>query len=478
MRVAVIGGGLSGLTAAHRLRTLLGESATVTVLEQADRPGGKLHTVDLAGLRYDVGAEAYLNRRPEVVDLLGELGLAGEVVHPTGAPSTIAAGGHRSRIPARTMMGVPASVDAVRDVLSADGLARVSAEPALPPLTLDGGDVVVGALVRDRLGDEVADRLVDPLLGGVYAGRADALGLRATLPPLADALDTGAGSLLAAASAALTNPAPGAPREPVFGTLRGGLSRLVDALTAGLDLRLSSTVHGLRRTASGWRLELGSAAAPEALDVAAVVLAVPAPAARRLLGEVAPAASAAFGRIEVASMAVVALALPADAVLPPASGVLIAAGERHADGTPFTAKAFTFSSRKWPHLADAGLVVVRGSVGRFGEVDVLHRDDADLVGAVRADLAELTGITAGPVDAVVTRWSGGLPQYGVGHIDAVATIERAVGELPGLAVAGATLHGVGLPACVATGRAAAGRVAAHLPHGERPRGGTIAAWPA
>ncbi|GDY32950.1 protoporphyrinogen oxidase [Gandjariella thermophila] len=478
MRVAVVGGGLSGLAAAHRLRALLGEAVTITVLEQGDRLGGKLRTVELAGLRYDVGAEAYLHRRPEVTELIGELGLAGEVVHPSGAPSTVAAGGHRSRIPARTMMGVPASADAVREVLSADGLASVAAEPSLPPVTLDGADVAVGALVRDRLGDEVADRLVDPLLGGVYAGRADALGLRATMPALAAALDAGAGSLLAAASASLPDPDPGAPRTPVFATLRGGLGMLVGALAAGLSVRLSTTVRGLRRTGSGWRLELGSAANPEALDADAVVLAVPAPAVRKLLGDVAPAASAAFGRIELASMAVVALALPAGAVLPPASGVLIAAGERHADGTPFTAKAFTFSSRKWSHLAGAGVVVVRGSVGRFGEVGVLRREDADLVGTVRADLAELTGITAAPVDAVVTRWGGGLPQYGVGHTDTVATIERAVGELPGLAVAGAALHGVGLPACVATGRAAADRVAAHLLRNRGSRGGTISAWPA
>jgi protoporphyrinogen/coproporphyrinogen III oxidase len=478
VRVAVVGGGLSGLAAAHRLRTVLGGSATVTVLEQGDRLGGKVHTVDLAGQRYDVGAEAYLNRRPEVADLIGELGLAGEVAHPGGTPSTIAAGGRHARIPARTMMGVPASVDAVGEVLSADGLARVAAEASRPPLTLDGADVAVGALVRERLGDEVADRLVDPLLGGVYAGRADALGLRATMPPLADALDAGAGSLLAAASAVLAKPAQGAPREPVFGTLRGGLSGLVAALAADVDVRLSTTVRGLRRSGAGWRLELGSAARPQALDADAVVLAVPAPAARKLLAEEVPAAAAAYGRIEVASMAVVALALPAEAVLPPASGVLIAAGERRGDGNPFTAKAFTFSSRKWPHLAGSGLAMVRGSVGRSSEVGVLRRDDEDLVAAVRADLADLTGITAGPVDAVVTRWGGGLPQYGVGHTDTVSAIERAVAEVPGLAVAGAALHGVGLPACVATGRAAADRVAAHLPRDGVPRGGTMGAWPA
>jgi oxygen-dependent protoporphyrinogen oxidase len=211
----------------------------------------------------------------------------------------------------------------------------------------------------------------------------------------------------------------------------------------------------------GWRLELGSAASPEYLDVDGIVLAVPAPSARKLLADVAPAAAKRYAEIDVASMAVVAMALPPGTTLPERSGVLIAEGERHTDTTPFTAKAFTFSSRKWAHLDD-GPLLVRGSVGRFGQTALLQRSDADLVKVVRADLAELTGITAAPIDTVVTRWGGGLPQYGVGHLDLVAGIEHAVAELPGVAVAGASLHGVGVPACIATADAAAARVAAHL----------------
>jgi oxygen-dependent protoporphyrinogen oxidase len=146
---------------------------------------------------------------------------------------------------------------------------------------------------------------------------------------------------------------------------------------------------------------------------------------------------------------------------------LIGSGEAHGDGTPFTAKAFTFSSRKWAHLAGPEHLLVRGSVGRFGETEILRRDDAELVTAVRADLAELTGVTATPVDAVVVRWGGGLPQYGVGHLDLVATIERAVADVPGLAVAGAALHGVGLPGCVVSADLAAQRLVSQLSRPER-----------
>jgi oxygen-dependent protoporphyrinogen oxidase len=464
MRVAVVGAGVTGLTAAHRLRTVLGPDATITVLEATDRPGGKLRTVDLAGHRYDVGAEAYLARRPEVPALLAELGLTPAQAHPTPAAARIRAGGRSRPVPQGTVLGVPVSVRAVADVLSDDGLRRLAAEPDLPPVALEGADVSVGDLLADRLGPEVPDRLVDPLLSGVYAGRAGNLGLRATMPALAARLDAGEGSVLAAAASLVPPPAPDGTRPPVFGTLTGGLGTLVDRLASvsGAVVRYGLPVRGLRRQPSGWLLEIGSAPDPEFLAADAVLLAVPAPAARRLLADVSPAASAAYARIELASVAVVALALPGDAPLPDSSGVLIASGERHDGGTPFTAKAFTFSSRKWAHLAGPDHLLVRGSVGRFGETEVLRRDDEDLVAAVRADLAELTGVTATPLDSVVTRWGGGLPQYGVGHLDVVAEIERAVADVPGLAVAGAALHGVGLPGCVASAESAAARIVEQL----------------
>jgi oxygen-dependent protoporphyrinogen oxidase len=411
-----------------------------------------------------VGTEAFLVRRPEAAELITELGLADDVVHPTGAAASIRAAGQVRPIPAHTLMGVPASAEAVRAVLSEEGFRRVEAEPTLPPIHLEGADVAVGALLRERFGPEVGDRLVGPLLGGVYAGRPDSLGLRATMPQLATALDSGIGSLLAAAATTMpAPPQPRAKRPPVFGTLTGGLAGLVERLAqvAAVDVRLGLPVRALVWRELGWRLEIGSAASPEFLDVDGVVLAVPAPSARKLLADVSPAAAKRYAEIDVASMAVIAMALPPGTKFPERSGVLLAEGERHADGTPFTAKAFTFSSRKWAHLDD-GPLLVRGSVGRFGETALLQRADEDLVKAVRADLKELTGIAAAPIDTVVTRWGGGLPQYGVGHLDLVAGIERAVAEVPGVAVAGASLHGVGVPACIATADAAAARVAAHL----------------
>ncbi|GAA2562116.1 protoporphyrinogen oxidase [Pseudonocardia hydrocarbonoxydans] len=478
MRVGVVGAGVSGLAAAHRLRTLLGDAVTITVLEQRDRVGGVLHTVDLGGMPVDVGAEAFLARRPEVPALLAELG-QGPAVHPTAASATIRAGGRTAPLPGGTLLGVPTSAARLDALLSPAGVAAVAAEPARPLAWDPGTDVALGHLLRDRFGDEIADRLADPLLGGVYAGRVDALGLRATVPALAAALDVGAPSLTAAADTVTAHSAPdsvaqksrlagadarvggsgrpgpaaGATGGPVFGAVPGGYRVLLDALVAAArpELRLGVTVRALERRTGGWRLVLGPTTAPEALDVDAVVLAVPAPVLAKLLG--GPAGRAA-GEIELASSVVVALAYPAAVALPPTSGVLVAAGE------PLHVKGVTHSSTKWSHLGGDGLVRLRASLGRFGEAATLQVDDATLVARVRADLAALTGVTAEPVAVHVQRWGGGLPQYGVGHLDRVAGIE---GGLPaGVAVAGAALHGVGVPACVATGRAAAERVAAGL----------------
>jgi protoporphyrinogen/coproporphyrinogen III oxidase len=462
--VAVVGGGISGLVAAYRLRRLLGDAAGITVLDKATVSGGVLRTISLGGRPYDVGAEAFLARRPEVLALADELGLAGEVVHPSDARARIRAGGISLPLPARTFMGVPPDSDAVLGVLPDAALRRVDAERALPPVRLGGADVTVGALLRERFGPEVPDRLVDTLLGGVYAGRADSLGLRATMPALAAALDAGAGSVSEAVAGLLPRTAPvTAVCGPVFGALRGGWVTLTDRLrdAAGAQLRLGVPVRSLHRDGDGWQLGLAPAPSPEFLPADAVLLAVPAPAARRLLGDVAPPAAKALALVELASMVIVAMALPADVALPDASGVLVASGERRADGTPFTAKGFTFSSRKWPHLG-GGEVLVRGSAGRHGEVESLRVPDAELAAAVRADLAELTGVTAEPVRTVVTRWGGGLPQYGVGHVELVDTVEHAVAKVPRLAIAGSVLHGVGVPACVATADAAAGRLAEQL----------------
>lgn len=446
--VAIVGGGVSGLAAAHRLRTLLGPTAGITVLEAGERIGGVLRTVELAGVRYDVGAEAFLARRPEMPQLLAELGLTDQLVHPGPARPAVLAGGTVRSLPERTVLGVPSTAESLRGLVSDEARAFVAAEPRRSWGWAAGADVSVGELVRERLGEEVVARSVDPLLGGVYSGSADTLGVRAALPALAEAMDAGAPGLLAAAAAALPQPRHGAP---VFGALRDGYGVLLDALAATVRVRLRSTVTRLRPTGTGFLLTVEGG--EELYD--AVVLAVPAPALARLLSAVDPPAARSVAGVRLASVAVVGLAYETLPGLPGTSGLLVATGE-----APH-AKAFTHSSTKWPHLAD-GPVLLRASLGRFGQTAVLAGDDDELVAKVRADLAAVHGVRAAPVDTVVQCWTEGLPQYGPGHPRIVERLERAVAALPGLAVAGSLLHGVGVPVCISTGWAAAARVAAHL----------------
>ncbi|WP_157129501.1 FAD-dependent oxidoreductase, partial [Nocardia amamiensis] len=218
MRIAVVGGGISGLVAAYRLRTLLGPDADLLVLERSDRVGGILYTGELAGEPLDLGAEAFVGRRPEVPELLRELGLDAQLVTPAGLRPLVWSGGAAHPLPESTLMGIPANAESMRGLVDAATLARIAAEPERPLTWEPGSDTDVYGLVAGRFGAQVAERSVDPLLGGVYAGSSRSIGVRAALPTLAAALDNGAPSLTAAVRAALPPPS----NAPVFGGIRDG----------------------------------------------------------------------------------------------------------------------------------------------------------------------------------------------------------------------------------------------------------------
>lgn len=445
--VAVVGGGISGLVAAHRLRTTLGPGARIVVLEESDRVGGKLRTVPLAGDPVDVGAEAFIARRPEVPDLLTELGLADQVEYPSAARPLLWAGGRAHPLPTGTLMGIPAGSEALRGLVDEATLARIDAEPSVPLHWDRGGDASVGALVGSRFGEQVVRRSVDPLLGGVYSGLADTAGVRAALPGLAAALDAGATSLTEAVRRALPPPSD----TPVFGTLRGGYGTLLEALrtASGAEVHTGVAATALSRTGGRWSVDPVG-------EVDGVIVALPADRTADLLAAAAPAASAQAGRIPLASSAVVALALPKESALPPNSGILVATGE------DLAAKAFTLSARKWPHLGARDVTLARVSFGRFGDAAIVDADDEQLVTLARADLATVSGVTDQPVAAFVQRWHGGLPQYRAGHLGVVAELEAEIARIDGIEIAGAMLHGVGVPACVRSATTAAARLAAQV----------------
>ncbi|BFU43045.1 protoporphyrinogen oxidase [Krasilnikovia sp. MM14-A1004] len=450
-RVAVIGGGIAGLAAAVRLRDRSPQDTEIIVYEGSGALGGKLRTGELAGATVERGAESFLTGAPDgtesaAVRLARRLGLGAELVHPSGIPAALALHGRLEPVPGGTLMGVPGDLG----LLGAVARPAADADPDEGrPLLGPAADVAVGALVRARYGDEVADHLVDPMLGGVYAGRADELSLAVTMPALARAARTE--STLAGAVRAAQAATVRVPGRPVFATVAGGLSRLVAAAAgaSGAEFSLGQPVRELRRTGRGWRLVCGPVPAPQVDEVDAVVLAVPARPASRLLATIAPAAADAVGVLDYASVALVALALPPGTPLPELSGFLVPPTECT------LVKAATFVTRKWGHLdSDGGPVIVRASLGRAGEADRLQRDDEHLIALARAELGELLGgALPTPVASWLQRWGGALPQYAPGHLDRVAAARAALP--PGIALAGAAFDGVGIPACVAGGETAA-----------------------
>jgi oxygen-dependent protoporphyrinogen oxidase len=445
--VVVVGGGIAGLAAAHRLRA---QGRDVLLLEGSPQVGGVLRRRTVAGVGVDVGAEAMLNRRPEGVALAAELGL--EVCHPAQASSRIWTRDALRPLP-RSLMGVPLDLDdlAASGVLTDAELDRVRAERGHAPTPISD-DVSVGDLVDDRLGPAVTDRLVEPLLGGVYAGHARAISARAAVPQLVALAERG--SLLDGAPALGT---PSTYSAPVFAGLPGGMGGLPLALAERLEVRTGETVRSLTREHARFRLVAGPTTGERVVTADEVVLAVPPPAASRLLADLAPVASDLVGGIGVASVVVVTLAFRVADVgalaETDASGFLVPPVEQRA------IKAATFSFAKWAWVREAGaaegLVHLRTSLGRHGEEASLQVPDEDLVAASLRDLAAATGVVATPVDTHVQRWGGGLPQYAVGHLDRVARIRADVARVAGLAVCGAAYDGVGIPAVIGSaGRAA------------------------
>lgn len=454
--VVVIGAGIAGLAAAHRL---LQRGARVTVLEASGRVGGKLLPGEIAGVRVDLGAESMLARRPEAVALAHEAGLADRLQPPATATASLWTRGALRPMPQGHVMGVPGTAAALSGVLSEEGLARIERDADLPRTEV-GEDVAVGEYVAARLGREVVDRLVEPLLGGVYAGDAYRISMRSAVPQLFQAARTHA-SLTEAVREIQAKAAAGRQTGPVFMGIEGGVGTLPLAVAESVRARGGEIVTGapvteLRREATaGWRVVTGD----RVLHADAVVVAVPAPAAAALLNAEAPEAAAELAGIEYASMALVTLAYRrADTALPAGSGFLVPP----VDGR--TIKASTFASQKWGWIADENpdVVVLRTSVGRYGETEILQRDDDHLVELSRHDLRAATGLDTTPLETRVTRWTDGLPQYPVGHHARVARIREHVAKLPGLAVCGAQYDGVGIPACIASAYAAVDQLGGDL----------------
>ncbi len=442
--VTVVGGGVTGLAAALHLHD---HGHPVTVLEAGARPGGMLRTSIVAGRPVDEAADAFLVRRPEALDLCRRLDLVGALVHPAARSAAVYADGARHPLPPQ-VMGVPTDLETVArsGLLDEAGLERLRADVERPAAPLTGPDTDVASEIERRLGPAVLDRLVGPLVGGINAGDPARMSLAAVVPQLdAAARDADHPSLVEACRAQLARArAAGAdPAAPVFAAHPSGMARVVDALAAALP---PGTIRTNRRAES---------------ITGPTVLAVPVQVAAGLLAST-PATQAAdlLAGIETASVALVTLAVrPGEVDLDPGSSGFLVPRDQ---GTLIT--ACTAASAKWAHLAPEqgdGTVLLRASAGRHGDGRAADLDDGDLVEAVLADLGRTAGLRGEPTEVRITRWDRSFPQYAPGHAQRMATAQADLdARLPGVAVAGTAVQGVGIPACIASGRAAAERASA------------------
>ncbi|MGH1494154.1 MAG: protoporphyrinogen oxidase [Acidimicrobiales bacterium] len=448
----VVGGGIAGLAAAFEFQRA---GWAVTVHEAGDRWGGKIHTSPVGDRPVDAGPDAFLARVDHGYDLCRELGLDGELTSPVApVPAYVHLNGKLHELPEATMLGVPTDLDLLKrsTLVSPAGIERATDDLTLSPTSLDP-DPSVGEVCRQRLGDELTDRLIDPLIGAINASDIDRLSINAAAPQLAAALRshgsliTGMAALRQAGAAALGSRDKA---KPVFYGLPGGVARIIDGLVEELagaasnpaDLRLNSPVDDLDRFTRA--------------DADAVILAVPAFVAGKLLSgapsEAHHRSAELLSEIDYADVAQVVVELPVeglDRVLD-ASGILFP----RVSGMMMT--ACTWLSTKWQHYRRDESVLIRMSTGRFGDTRHAALDDGELTGVLLAELGSVIGFERPPVATRVVRWNRAFPQYTPGHKDRLSELRSTLGTAdPRIALVGAPYDGIGVPACIAAGRTAA-----------------------
>jgi oxygen-dependent protoporphyrinogen oxidase len=459
-RVAVIGGGMAGLAAAHRLleTSRRGTPVDVTLFEAGARAGGTIATEHTGGFLVEGGPDAFITDKPWALALCNRLGIRDRLVGTCEGDrrTRVVRGGRLHPLPEGFLMLAPTDLRSLAwsPLFSWPGKVRMALDLVLPRGR--GGDESLASFVRRRLGREALDRAADPLVGGIYTADPERLSLAATMPRFLDVEREHRSLILGlrARAASPTERSAAGARYGLFASHARGMGALVDDLVERLPgvVRVHTPVSGLARQGAAWRFRAGG----EATAADAVIVAAPAPAAAALLADLDPTLGRMLGAIDYATSATVTLGYDApevDAVLE-GFGFVVPAIERR----PLL--ACTFASRKFPGRAPAGHALVRAFVGGARRPEIVELDDDALVAAVRGELRALLGIASTPILVRIHRYRRAMPQYAVGHLDRVAAIDARVAALPGLALAGAAYRGVGIPDCVRSGEAAADTVLA------------------
>lgn len=455
MTVVVVGGGITGLTAAYAL----GRAGIPTLLVEAtNRLGGKVRTERVDGFLVESGPDSFISYRPAALELCRELGLGDAIIAPTDPRVVnVRTRGRFVRLPDGMGLVLPTRLRpfVTTRLFSPFEKVRMGLDLVLPRGGHDG-DVAVGAFLRRRLGGALVERLAGPLLGGVYGTPIDEMSLDAVVPQLREAERDHRSLLLASLAQGRARKQGGEGGGSPFVSLAGGMGQLTDALGEALEalpsvtVRTSTQVAGLERQGPGFALRL---AGGERLHADAVVLTSPAPIAAGLLDSVAPDAAQCLRTIPHGSSGVVSLGYRAAQFPEP----LVGHGFLVADGEPLSIRACTWSSGKWAGRAPEGMVLVRAFIESTGG-RLLAGPDTEIAAAARRDIEATMGARGDPVLTCVARSIDQMAHYTVGHLDRVAAAFESLAGVPNLVLAGASYRGVGLPDCIAQGRAAAARV--------------------
>lgn len=470
--VVIVGGGISGLATAFSLQeqaAQAGLSIRCTILESDPSWGGKIVTHRIGDIVTEAGPDSFLSQKQAGLDLCMKLGLADQLINTneTGKKACVLHRGRLQDLPEGLLSFVPKQLGSFlhSGLLSWSGLARMGLEFAVPPGS-PRDDESLAAFLRRRFGVQAYERVLEPLMAGIYAGDAEQMSLRATFPRFFE-LEQQHGSIIRGmmvAKKSASSSASSQPRRTMFVSLKNGLSELVSALTTrlmqqGVELRAGVRADALRvrsHELGRWMYDLilhdGSA-----LSAESVVLATPAYVSADLLRPLTPIAGGLLDLIPYASTATIAMAFPRTltSAIDGFGFIIPRREQRHLI-------AATWTSLKWPHRAPSDQLLVRCYVGGVGREDILQRDDQVLVATVREELANICGIKAEPIYTEVNRWWKAMPQYTIGHLDRLTQLDVALSRYPGLVLTGAAYRGVGIPDCIRDGAETAERVIHNL----------------